>query len=123
MQPSPLALVTLLAVALALYAWGRWVCRRQRAPLYRLAARGILAGSVLALAGTAWALRELAKNPAGVSEAASEHAAAQLADRTAHAMAVAAWPVGIGNLVLLASVLVLLIGTFRAPDRAQPPRR
>ena len=122
MPASPLALVAVAALAFALYAWGRWVTRRQRAPVFRFATHGIWVGTSLALAGALWAVRRLADVSETLAPTAASDAAAQHAEQISRTVGIAALPVGLGNLVLLASVIVLIAGTLRAPDRAPPER-
>lgn len=105
-----------LVLCVVLYAWGRWVSRRRRGLVFRVAARGTLVGAVLALAGVAWAMRQLAA-ASGASSSPVAGAATQLADQISQTFTMAALPVGLGNLILLASLTVLVVGTLRAPDQ------
>jgi hypothetical protein len=108
-----------LAVVIALYLWGTWVARRQATPLFRLAARGVLAGGVLALVGAGWAMRQVAiANGAVPSDSSSD--ATRYAQGISDAFARAALPIGLGNLILLACIVVLAVGTLRLPASGPP---
>ena len=103
------------AALIAVYLWGLWVARRQATLVFRIAARGALLGGILTLAGAAWAMRQVAS----AAESASD--AAQYAQAISGAFARAALPIGIGNLTLLASVVVLAVGTLRRKRVPVPP--
>ncbi len=81
---------------------------------FRIAARGVLVGGVLVLAGAAWAMRQVAIT-GELSASGSSSDAVQYAQGISGAVARAALPIGLGNLILLASVVVLVLGTLRRP--------
>jgi hypothetical protein len=112
-----LLLVAAFALTLALYAWGVWVARRQQAPVFRWAKRGILVGTCFAFGGAALALRQLGTwgtTPHAGDPGAS---ATQLGQDISRAFTLAVVPVGLGNLILVVSVIMLIVGTVRAPER------
>lgn len=113
-----LVLGAAVVLTLALYGWGRWVVRRHGRLSYRLAAHGILLGACAALGGALWALQRLSAARALPPEAPG--AAAQYAQGVSQAFRVAALPIGLGNLVVLVSIVVLLVGTLRRPERRAP---
>jgi hypothetical protein len=106
-----------IALMLALYVWGVWVARRQQAPVFRWAKRGILVGTCSAFGGAALALRQL--GPWNTTPHAGDPgaSAAQLSQSISRAFTLAALPVGLGSLLLLASVVVLIVGTVRTAGR------
>lgn len=108
------------AVVVAVYLWGLWVARRQAALIFHIAARGALFGGVLALAGAGWAMRQLA-TAADISPSTSSSDATRYAQGISDAFARAALPIGLGNLILLASVVVLVVGTLRRNRLPAPP--
>lgn len=108
-----LALAVVLVSTFALYAWGMWVSRRQRHPVYRGAARGVLLGVVIALAGATFALRRLESVRGGAVGSGSAADATAYARGVSSSFGLAAIPIALGNLILVASLTVLLVGTLR----------
>jgi hypothetical protein len=119
--PSPwLPLAAFVIVTLSLYAWGRWVSRRHGTLVFRLAARGVLLGAVLTLTGAALAMHQLPHTDDAASP--STHNAESYARSVSGAFGTAAWPVALGNLLLLACVVVLAVGTARRPRADSEPK-
>lgn len=105
------------ALMLALYAWGVWVARRQPAPMFRWAKRGILIGTCFAFGGAALALRQLGPWNTMPRAGDAGASATQFSQSISRVFTLAALPVGLGSMLLLASVIVLIVGTVRARER------
>jgi len=102
-----------VAVVIALYLWGLWVARRQATLVFRIAASGVMVGGGLALAGFVWAMQQAANARELASSSAGD--AVRYAQGISGVFAVVALPIGLGNLILLASIVVLAVGTLRRP--------
>jgi len=104
-------LVALVPFSVALYAWGIWVARRHPGRIYQLAARGVLVGIVFGLGGLAFAEWRLAQAQEAARGADPANAAVELARAISKTVVLAAVPISLGNLILLACIVVFVLGT------------
>jgi hypothetical protein len=111
-------LAALLLCFTALYVWGIWVARRQREWLYRLAARCVPVGVVFGMGGVSWALWRVARAEEAARAGDPSAAAAQLAAAISGTVALAAVPIALGSLILIACTVVFVLGTARRPVRS-----
>jgi hypothetical protein len=120
------ALITLLLLgigqlvfALALFAWGRWVGRRQGGAGWRCLAWVPLIAGGIALTGIAWSSVYFARAFDAVETADASMKATLLAENISSAMNTTAWFALPTWALYLACIIAFFVGSLRRP-RATP---
>jgi hypothetical protein len=113
--PLLLGVAVQVGIVFALYAWGRWVAKRQGGVWWRRAVALPLVAMGSGLLGVAITCVLLVRSFSALERVTPSHKAEMLSRAIADAMMSTALLGGLSMLLYLASVVVFTVGSLRAP--------